>query len=65
MVIRWSDGEAPVIESAISGRTATLAAGDEMVLSIPWIHGDLEVIAKADLSKLNHAVVKVKALVAP
>ena len=65
MTAAWHDGEAPVIEAAISGRTGTLAAGDEMVLSIPWIHGDLEVIAKADLSKLNHAVVKVKELVAP
>ena len=65
MTAGWSEGEAPVIEAALSGRTGALAAGDTMLLSIPWIHHDLAVIAEADLSKLAHAVTKVQALVAP
>lgn len=65
MTARWSDGEAPAHESALSGRTANLAAGDKIALAIPWIHRDHEIIAEADLSKLVHAVAKVKALVAP
>ena len=65
MTARWSDGEAPVHESALSGRTASLAAGDKIALAIPWVHRDHELVAEADISKLNHAVTKVKALVAP
>ena len=67
MTKRWAAGESdpPAHESALSGRTAVLAAGDKIALAIPWVHRDHEIVAEADISKLNHAVTKVKALVAP
>ena len=65
MTARWATGEsdAPAHESALSGRTAALAAGDKIAIGIPWIHRDHELVAKVDLSKLVHAVAKVKDLV--
>ena len=67
MSAQWAAGESdpPVNEAALSGRTAALADGDKLAIGIPWIHRDHELTAVADLSKLNHAVVKVNALVAP
>ena len=65
MTARWASGEsdAPAHESALSARTAALATGDSLAIGIPWIHRDHEIVAKADLSKLVHAVAKVKDLV--
>lgn len=67
MTQRWADGESdhPAHESALSARTAALADGDRIAIGIPWIHRDHELVAEGDLSKLVHAVAKVKALVAP
>ena len=65
MTARWSDGEAPAHESAFSGRTASLAAGDKIALGIPWVHRDHELVAEIDISKLIHVLAKIKALVAP
>ena len=67
MTALWASGEYDPVreESALSARTAALAAGDKMAIAIPWIHRDHELIAEVDLSKLAHAVAKVKALVAP
>ena len=67
MTASWAAGEAdpPVNESALSGRTATLANGDKIAFCIPWIHRDHELTAIVDISKLNHVVTKIKALVAP
>ena len=62
---RWAEGVGPTAENALSGRTAALADGDKLFISIPWIHHDYELIGEADVSKLDHAVAKVKALVAP
>ena len=63
MTARWGDGESPAHESALSGRTAALAAGDRLAIGIPWIHRDHELVAEVNVSKLIHAIAKVKALV--
>ena len=65
MTARWATGESdpPAHESALSGRTATLANGDKLVIAIPWIHKDNELVAEVNLSKLLHALSKVKELV--
>ena len=67
MTARWAEGESssPAHESALSGRTAALASGDKIAFGIPWIHHDHILVADVDLSKLIHALSKVKALVAP
>lgn len=65
MTKRWADGESdpPSHESALSGRTAALATGDRLAIGIPWIHRDHEIVAEVSVSKLLHAIGKVKALV--
>ena len=63
MTDQWSNGDAPTNETALSSRTAALANGDKIVFGIPWIHHDHELVAEANLSKLLHAISKVKALV--
>lgn len=67
MTARWARGEPdnPVSESALSGRTSALASGDKIAFGIPWIHRDHTIVADVDISKLVHAVTKVKALAAP
>lgn len=59
---RWSDGDPPVDESALSGRTASIATGDRMAIGIPWLSRDHELIGEADLSNLIPAIGKVKGL---
>ena len=63
MSARWSDGDSPLNESAISGRTAALAPGDRMTIGIPWISRDQEIICEADLTNLLPAIAKVSRLV--
>ena len=67
MTARWASGEsdAPAHESALSGRTAALANGDRLALSIPWVHHDHFLCTEVNLSKLLHALSKLKTLVAP
>ena len=67
MTQTWADGEssAPAHESALSGRTAALANGDKLAVSIPWIHHDHYLLAEVNLSKLIHALTKLNGLVAP
>ena len=63
MTERWHDGDSPAHESAISGRTAAITAGDKMAIGIPWIHHDHFLVAVADLTNLLNALSKVKDLV--
>ena len=64
---KWASGEPdnPSHESAISGRISALEAGDTIAFGIPYIHPDHEIVVETDVRNLDHAVAKIKALVAP
>ena len=65
MLPGWADGVAEQVESAISGRTATLGTGDRLVLGVPWLHEFGEMVIDMDVSKLVLARAAVISLLTP
>ena len=64
--INVAEGTSPVRdESALSGRATTFGAGSEMVIAVPWMHRDREVVFEIDLEHVHTVVSELKALVAP
>ena len=62
-----SDPQAPSErgESVLSGWTTTPADTDALVLGIPWLQRNRELVLEFNLRKLHTAVAELKALVAP
>ena len=54
-----------VVESDLSGWTRETALTDQLVLGVPWLQEDRELILAFDLAKLGTALAELKALVAP
>ena len=64
--VNVAEGHSPIRdEVCLSGRTTSFGTGAKLVLGIPWLHRDREVIFELDIQHIHTVVSELKTLVTP